>query len=195
MSTANEIVTDAFRLLHAIDIAEAAPDPAETTAALRTLNKMLDSWAAQNLNVSTQILSGNSELDSAVITGLSSTAKLAPTLNVSGTGIPASTRIKTVDSLTQITLDTPAIASGSAVDLTFTAIPFDPRFEEGVAALLAKRVALLIGEDNIPALVIELANEGWKALMANFIPVPKAGFDPMLTNTSAQRMSSESALP
>jgi hypothetical protein len=56
---------------------------------------------------------------SAVVTAIASTADLMMGMNVSGTGIPASTYILSVDSGTQITLSNAATAAGSPT-LTFT---------------------------------------------------------------------------
>jgi hypothetical protein len=47
----------------------------------------------------------------AIVTGLATTADLYASLNVTGSGIPASTRIKSVDSATQITLTAAATTS------------------------------------------------------------------------------------
>jgi len=162
-------------MLSAIDMAEDAPSPADTTRGLRALNQMLDAWAAEGLNVVAQTLTGTTTSASAVISSLTSTAKLAIGMNVAGTGI-------------QITLDTVATASGS-VSLAFEVVPFQPRYEEGVAALLALRVALLIGEDNIPAMVVRLANNGWAQLSANFMRTPEMGFDVALLDSYSRRTS------
>jgi hypothetical protein len=62
---------------------------------------------------------GTTTNTSAVVTGLASTADLMFGMNVSGTGIPASTYILSVDSGTQITLSNAATASGTPT-LTFT---------------------------------------------------------------------------
>lgn len=55
----------------------------------------------------------------AIVTGLSTTADLYESLNVSGTGIPAGTRIQSVDSASQITLTDNATGTAT-VSLTFT---------------------------------------------------------------------------
>lgn len=186
-STAEEIVTDAFGLLTAIDINEVTVSPPEMTKGLRALTRMLDSWAGEGLNVSTQILTGTTTIGSATITGFTSTAKLAPGLNINGTGIPLAARIKTIDSDTQITLDSNATASGT-VTLTFAALPFEAKFEEAICAQLALRLAPLVGEEKIPDMTVVMAGAGWSSLCANFRRVPKAQFDPMLVNTFQQRM-------
>lgn len=65
------------------------------------------------------VRSGTTANTSAVITGLSTTADLYESLNITGTGIPTSTRIKTIDSASQITLTAAATASAT-VSLSFT---------------------------------------------------------------------------
>ncbi|OFZ67377.1 MAG: hypothetical protein A2V79_09200 [Betaproteobacteria bacterium RBG_16_56_24] len=62
---------------------------------------------------------GGTTNTSAIVTGLSSTADLYESLNVTGTGIPASTRIKSIDSASQITLTAAATATGTP-SLSFT---------------------------------------------------------------------------
>jgi hypothetical protein len=59
---------------------------------------------------------------SAVVTGLSDTSLIAGAVGVSGTGLPRRTYVTTVDSSSQITLTSPATASGS-VSLTFAIEP------------------------------------------------------------------------
>jgi hypothetical protein len=61
---------------------------------------------------------GTTVSGSAVITAMSNTTNLAAAQVVSGTGIAAYSEILTVDSSSQITMDTPATASGT-VTLTF----------------------------------------------------------------------------
>ena len=187
MSTAQEIVIDAFELLSAIDINDPQPSPAEMTRALRALDQMIDGWASDDLNVISQTIAGTVTSGSAEVSNLATTSKLAVGMNVTGTGISASTRILTIDSDTQITLDTNATASGSAVSLLFAVVPFQPRYEEGVAALLALRIAPRIGEDNIPAMTVQLANDGWARLQANFMRTPEIGFDVALVDTFSRR--------
>lgn len=63
--------------------------------------------------------SGTTSIGSAIVTGLSTTADLYMSLSVTGTGIGASSRIKSVDSATQVTLTVNATANGTNT-LTFT---------------------------------------------------------------------------
>jgi hypothetical protein len=186
MSTAEDIVTDAFRLLGALDILDAEPSPAEMTAGLRVLSRMVDSWAADGLNIVTRTLTGNTTTGSAAVTDLSSTSQLAIGLNVSGTGIP-SARIQSIDSTTQITLDA-NVTSGGSPSITFTAIPFEAKYEKGVTALLAMDLAPMMGI-TAPKRVVDMSKDGWASLTANFIRTPDVIFDRDLLFTSIRRDS------
>ncbi len=72
-------------------------------------------------NTATTILTstGNTTNTSAVVSGLSSTANLSKNVAVSGAGIPAGTRILSVDNASQVTLTAAATATASPT-LTFT---------------------------------------------------------------------------
>lgn len=175
MSTTEEIVIAAFRAVNAIDINEATCSPAEMTEGIRRLNAMVGGWGAQGMATVGHSFTGTTTNGSAEITELESTSRLAPGLNISGTGIPASTRILSIDSPTQITLDAEATADGSDVTLTVTPIPFEAKFEDAVIALLAMRLA--VAPEDIPPWVVEAADMGWKALQANFMHVPTAQLD------------------
>lgn len=69
-----------------------------------------------------QTFAGTTTNASAVITGLSAaqTAKLSPGMNVSGTGIPASTTVLSVQPGVGVTLSANATATGNLVALAFT---------------------------------------------------------------------------
>jgi hypothetical protein len=70
------------------------------------------------VNVPTTI-TGNTTANSYVLTGLSSTAGLsAQNFQLSGTGIPTSARIQSVDSASQITMTMEATASGTGITIT-----------------------------------------------------------------------------
>jgi len=62
---------------------------------------------------------GDTHAASAVVDSMSGTTGLSAGWGVSGGSIPDGTKILSVDSGVQITLDTPASADGAAVDLTF----------------------------------------------------------------------------
>src|ERR1700741_2730718 len=65
-------------------------------------------------------LTGNTTIGSAIITNISSTSGIvAGTWCCTGDGIPLNSRVLSVDSATQVTLDTVATATATAVDLIF----------------------------------------------------------------------------
>ena len=78
---------------------------------------------------------GNTTNTSKVVTGLSSTKKLFKWMNVSGTGIPAGTKIASIDDISTITLTQAATVTGSptltftgdldSVDGAFNSVPFN----------------------------------------------------------------------
>lgn len=185
--TAEEIVTAAFRLIGALDIAEERPSAAEMTNGLRVLGRMIDSWQASSLNIVTRSLTANFSSGSTTVTDLSSTAQLAPGLNVSGTGIADGTRVASIDSTTQITLDTATTVQGSGTTLTFTALPFESKYEKGVIALLAMDLAPQLGIYNIPLTVQNMASDGWANLTANFMQTGTIIYDKDLLYTSIRR--------
>jgi len=188
MSTAQEIVVDAFGLLTIIDINETGPSPVEMTKGLRALTQMIDAWGSQGLNVADQTVTGTVDGSTAVITGVSDTSKLAVGMNVTGTGVTG--RIKSIDDLKkQITMEANTTIAGSSVSLLCAALPFQSKFEQGVAALLALRIALLVGEDKIPAYAAKMAQDGWHALCGNFMRAAPVTFDPALLQTSTRRTS------
>jgi hypothetical protein len=208
MSTAAEIVTDAFGLLGAIDIIDDGVSDAEMSKALRALNQMIDGWATEGLSTQDQTrtctLDGTTSLLTSVtdelLASLSSNPadianllKLAPSLNVSGTGIPANTRILSIDDRRrEIMLDTVTTIAGTTT-VTFVALPFAAKFEQGVAALLAMRMAPLVGVDSIPPMTTRMAQAGWMALQANFMRIPPVIFDEALSQTSSRRANVISA--
>lgn len=64
-------------------------------------------------------------------------------------------------------------------------VPLDARFEEGVIALLAVRLADDYGKE-VSAGVARDAQVGWERLMAAFLHVPTSQFDVGLTRSSTQ---------
>lgn len=65
-------------------------------------------------------------------------------------------------------------------------VPLDARFEQGVIAMLAVRLAPDYGKQ-VDAVTASDAEDGWRALQAAFNPVPKAQFDTALRNMPSQR--------
>lgn len=70
----------------------------------------------------TTTLAVTNSTGSAVLSGISSTAGLAVGMSVTGTGAPASTTIKSVDSATQVTMS--AVSTSAVTSATFTADVF-----------------------------------------------------------------------
>lgn len=184
---ARDIVTAAMQMLGALDIAESAPSEAEMTVGLKVLTRMIEAWAADNLNVVSRTLTGTISSGVTTITNLTRTDQLAPGLNISGTGIASGARISTIDSRTQVTMTAAATASSDSASLTFVAIPFEAKFEQGVIALLAVKLAPFIGMQQIPPLVQAEADDGWTNLVANYMTIPDIGYDKDLLMTSIRR--------
>lgn len=61
---------------------------------------------------------------SPIITDIPNTARLSKGDSISGTGVPGSTKILSIDGITQITMDKNATADGAAVSLTITYIKY-----------------------------------------------------------------------
>ncbi len=186
MSTAQELVTDAYGMLGVLDLNELAPSATEMTKGLRVLSQMIASWQADGLTLADVSVTGTVDGSTAVITSISDTSRLAPGMNVTGTGV--SGRIFSIDDINRtITMDAVTTIAGSNRTLACVAMPFEAKFENGVAALLAMELAPMAGEDNIPAQVQRMAQNGWSALQANYFRPGRVSFDPMLTQTSMRR--------
>ena len=187
MSSVQKIVSHAMRQIGALDLAETEPSAIEMENAIAVLNQMVASWEADGLNIKTRTLPASFD-NASLILRLEDTSQLAPGLNVSGTGI-ASSRIVSIDSAQRITLDVATTQAGDGVDVTFTALPFEPKFEQGVIALLGLMLAPTCGIMQVPPIVEKLAASGWTALSANFMPTPAFSPDPALLYTSVRRSS------
>jgi len=66
------------------------------------------------------VITGDTLVASPVITDVSDTSQLYEGLTVSGVGIAAGSKILSIDTINQITLDTPCTANGNDVSLTIT---------------------------------------------------------------------------
>ena len=101
--------------------AEFTQSAAETAAAQAAYDAVV---LSNNVRIgrSSLVLNGTLTIGSAIVTGLSSTAGLYMSLKVTGTGIGANSRVKSVDSSTQVTLTVVATASGTNA-LAFTGEP------------------------------------------------------------------------
>lgn len=87
--------------------------------ALQDIRDFLEGYCVIDATA-TIAIAGNTTNGSAIVTNIADTTSLREEMKVSGTGIVPGSRIKTVDSAYQITLDTAAIANGTAVSLTVT---------------------------------------------------------------------------
>jgi len=98
------------------------------------------------------------------------TANLAVGMGVVGVGVPAGTKILSIDSTSQVTLTAPATASGSAVSLVFTSYTGVP----GTSAYAASKTG---SNDEVHIVVID-ANGAWTGqagtVLERFVGLSKA---------------------
>ncbi|MEI7862463.1 MAG: hypothetical protein WCJ21_07525, partial [Planctomycetota bacterium] len=100
-------------------------------------------------------ITGNTTSTSAVVTSLPSTSALAQGMLVSGTGISPGTTIKSVDSLTSLTLSAPATATGTGVALAFATgnsgtTTLNSLVVTSVTSATALKVGMRVGGAGIP---------------------------------------------
>lgn len=198
MATTQEIITKALRRVRVIGMLD--NPPAEySTHVLSALNGLLASWSAQGWATDNQSLSANYTNGSKVVTGLSATAnrtdtsKLVVNMYVSGTGITSGTRIQSIDSSDQITLDTAATANGTAATLNFTILPLDDSLEQALVAVLAVRISEDFGAAVGPVLARD-AKHGEDMLAGALMRVPYTSFDDTLIITPGSRIYSHSGV-
>lgn len=189
MATAEQTVLRAYLELGAIDIDT-------TTATLRSalmshgldmLSRMINSWVADgvDVNIATAAITCTTAQYSKILTDMASTTAVAPGMQISGTGIPASTLVESIVTTTSLQMTNEATADGT-VSLTFTQIPFDERFEDAVIALLAVRLSPSTRVPVSEALA-RFADNGWNQIQAAFVRAPVAQFDDALTSLSSTR--------
>lgn len=77
---------------------------------------------------------------------------------------------------------TAMVNSWEAEGLSGDILPIDARFEQGLVAMLAVRMAEEFGKEPGPVLLRD-ADMGWKAIQAAFFAVPKSTFDRAVTYT------------
>ncbi len=77
---------------------------------------------ASNFSIASSSFTGNTTNASATVTSVSSTAGLAIGTLVTGTGIPANTYIASIDSSTQITLNSNATATNSGITISYNTV-------------------------------------------------------------------------
>lgn len=187
MATAQDLVTRAMRRLQAIDINE-QPSAAEMSHGLDVLSELINAWSMDIPAIAVRTISADLTINDATVTlvddtttGLIEDAKLlADGLNLSGTGVPVGAYIKEITNRTQFEMSAVASATGSSVAVTFTPIPFPVRHERGVVALLAVRLAGDLGYPDAPPRVVADADDGWYALLADYITTPNAVYDAAL---------------
>ena len=92
---------------------------------------------------------GSTTSGSAVVTGIASTAGMYIGQPISGTGIPASTYILSVDSATQITMSANATATNAAVTITKTplALVYDADYPDGTNTSIGYAIGPIIEMD------------------------------------------------
>jgi hypothetical protein len=188
MSTAQQLVTRAMRRLQAIDI-NSEPSPAEMSHGLDLLSELINGWRSQGIPSQGQTVTGDLTSGSDIVCNIDpGTASIYKLLNVSGTGVPASTKVEDVLSATAIRLSADATADGAAVTLTFAILPVDVSIEGAVIALLAVRMSEDLGVPVSAKLQLD-ADRGWSDMLALMMPNIPAVFDPALTNMPSQRLA------
>ncbi len=176
-ATVADVVTRAYRRMEAIDMAE-APSDTEMSNGVTALQEMFDSWGHELPELTEQVFLGSTTSGDPTVT-FTDAVMLADDLNVSGTGIAASTTIASVTNTKEIELSANATASGT-VDLTFSPVPFPVRHRAGITALLAVYMAGDTGLPDAPARVADDADKGWTRLLADYMPDNKTVFDRVL---------------
>lgn len=175
MSDASVLVTRAFRRLQAIDINE-QPSATEMAHALDVMGEVMNGWDAQGISTGTFSVTGDTVSGSDTIKGVSDVSKVMIGLNVSGTGIPADTRVKAVLSNTRFQLDDDATVGGGGVALTFDFLPMPEKYEGALVALLAVRLSEDLGLPVSAKLATDAA-DGWTTMLAGYIPDRKIRYD------------------
>jgi len=173
--TFRSIATRALRRIRMVGIVE-SPASELMDHALDVFNDMLSGWE-RGLETKTITIIGNTQNGERTITDLDNSTNLynardiAPGMNISGTGIAASTTVFSVDSKDEITLDTAATASGTGVSLTFTAVPFDASLTEAMVSVLAVRLAEDFGQSVGPILARD-ARRGQAEIDGAYLYIP-----------------------
>lgn len=186
MATSQQTVTRAYRDLGALDINSEA-SAAMMNHGLDMLSRMIAGWASSGVNVRLANASktGDTETNSNIISNMSSTTGVIAGMEVSGTGIQDGTTVIWVRE-TEVKISTLATADGTTVALTFSSLPIDAKYEDGVIAMLAVRLAPSTGLP-VTTELKEIADNGWMALQAAYITAPMAQFDDALVGLSSTR--------
>lgn len=80
------------------------------------------------------------------------------------------------------------LASWEAQGLTGDVLPLDARFEAGIVAMLAVRMAEDYGKTPGPVLLDD-ADRGWKGIRGAFFAVPRATFDTGIQHTGSRMLA------
>lgn len=186
MSTAQQLVTRAMRRLQAIDILS-EPSAAEMTHGLAVLSEIINGWSADGIPTYGFTLTGNLTSGSKWVTDVCpNTDRLVKLLNVSGTGVAASSVISSVDGKYCFKLSSAATADGSGVTLTFAFLPVDVRVEGAIIALLAVRLSEDLGLPVSAKLQMD-ADRGWAGILASMLPDRPQQLDAAILNFPSQR--------
>lgn len=188
MSTAQQLVTRAMRRLQAIDI-NSEPSSAEMSHGLDLLSELINAWRSQGIPSQGQTVTGDLTSGSDIVKNVDpSTYSLSKFLNVTGTGVPASTKVKDILSSTSFQLTADATEDGSAVTLTFAVLPVDVSLEGAIIALLAVRMSEDLGIPVSAKLQMD-ADRGWADILALMMQNIPSQFDGALTNVPSQRLA------
>ncbi len=183
-ATAQELVTRALRRLQAIDIME-EPSASEMTHGLAVFSELINGWTAHGITTETFTLTADTTDDDDTVKQVEEGVdKICIGLNVSGTGIPASTTVRDVITGTMFRISADATADGSDITLTFAFLPMPVRYEGAAVAMLARRLAPDLGL-TLAADLERDAEAGWAAMLAGYIPDRTAQYDLGLTPAAA----------
>lgn len=188
MATVREVITRALRRIRVVGLLESPSSEIEKHT-LSAFNDMLSAYEADGLTTETVILTGNTSVDSRTVTGLNGTlysaGNLVVGMEVNGTGVSA--RVHEIKSDNEIVLSDVATATGTAVTLTFSALPMDDSLTQALVAVLAVRMAGDFGATVDPVLAHD-ARHGQAQIDGAFLKVPTKGLlDQSLVRTSSRR--------
>lgn len=184
MSSAQALVTRAYRRLGAIDINE-QPSAAEMTHGLDVMSEMVNGWQSEGISTQTFTRAGDLVDGEKTVKGLDTTEDSDPSfpiqrgLNVSGTGVSANTVVADVLNATSFVMDSEAIADGADTELTFAFLPMPAALEGALVALLAVRLSEDTGKPVTAKLQMD-ADRGWNNILASYLPDRRPAMDPAL---------------
>lgn len=189
MASARYIITQALRRIRVVGIID-TPAAEEMAHSLNALNDLLAAYEADGLTTARVVIRGNVTNGSTTVTDLDNATNLFTTddlvagMEVFGAGVAG--QVRSITSKGEIELTEAATASGTGVDLTFSAIPMDDSFTEAVTSILAVRLAEDYGASIGPILARD-AKRGQAQIDGAFFKVPKSTFDAALTSMPSHR--------